>query len=153
MKSLYATSVSDAPTPVMTNIVGGSCDASNLYRYQKDLEAWNACLACGRQGFGTAQDQSGNYMCDTSQQKADALASCPAGPVNPCFPMARPLDPLNPWTREQTHSWGASVYDPKYGTFILWGTWDEVNGRPYFAADAPYMRAGQNGPCPTPSVQ
>ena len=33
------------------------------------------------------------------------------------------------------------------GTYILWGTWDDNAGRPYFAAEAPYMRAGRNAPC------
>uniref|UniRef100_A0A6C0BMF1 Uncharacterized protein n=1 Tax=viral metagenome TaxID=1070528 RepID=A0A6C0BMF1_9ZZZZ len=149
MESLYRTSVTALPDNVQPiSKAPTACTPSSLYQYQKDLDAWTVCQACGRQGFGTRQLENGKTVCDTREQKPGALLACPAGPVNPCYPMAKPLDSLNPWSREQPHSWGSSVFDPKYGTFILWGTWDPAHGRPYFAADAPYMRAGKNTPCP-----
>lgn len=149
MNSLSATSATVIPpAAVAPENTAGACNPAQLYKYHKDLEAWNACQACGRSGFGAVQLENGSWACDTSTQKAGALMSCPAGPVNPCFPMMRPLNSLNPWSQEQSHSWGSSVYDPVYGTHILWGTYDPQHGRPYFAADAPYMRAGLNAPCP-----
>lgn len=148
MASLYNTSAALAPVaPIQSTAPVAACNASDVYQYQAALKAWNACQECGRAGFGAVQNSDGSWRCDTSQQKAGALQSCPAGPVNPCFPMMRPLDPLNPWAQEQPHSWGASVYDPNYGTNILWGTYDPERGRPYFASEAPFLRAGRNVPC------
>jgi len=149
MSSLYSTTVTTSPPDVIpAPSTHAACTPSDLYKYHQDLNAWNACQMCGRSGYGAVQREDGSWVCDTSTQKAGALMACPAGPVNPCFPMMRPLDSLNPWAQEQPHSWGASVYDPAYGTHILWGTYDPEHGRPYFAATAPYMRAGQNVPCP-----
>jgi len=148
MNSLYATSVTDSPAPFPPVLnpsnmnTKEACNPSTLFKYQKDLQAWNACQMCGRSGYGTIKHSDGTFSCDTTSQKAGALASCPAGPVNPCYPMAVPLSSTNPWALQEPHSWGSSVYDPKYGTHILWGTWDAEHGRPYFSKDAPYMRGG-----------
>lgn len=151
MNSLYGTSASLAPAVPDQGLMPTTnrCTSQGLYKYQTELNEWTVCQACARQGWGTKRDGLGKLVCDTSAQKPAALLACQQTPLNPCYPMARPrvLTPGGPW--EARHSWGASVYDPVYQTFILYGTWDDEKGRPYFAAEAPYMRAGQGGCGPT----
>jgi hypothetical protein len=145
MQSLYAPVGNGPVTSTVTFAQNSACTPAGMYQYQTDLSTYTTCHDCARQGWGTMKTADGRLVCDTSQQKAAAAASCPAGPVNPCTPFIRP-PPDSQW--DVPHSWGASVFDPSYGTYILWGTWDTSHNRPYFAANAPYMRAGLNVPCP-----
>lgn len=125
-----------------------SCNAENMFLYQKKLEAWNACQFCGRYGYASVQTPTG-YVCDTSKPVPGASNACVniAPSRSPCDGFSHSPNFLNTWGQLEEHSWGSSVYDPKYNRFILWGTWDEKNGHPYFADDAPYMKAGINAPC------
>jgi hypothetical protein len=124
------------------------CNAASMYQYQKQLEAWNACQFCGRYGYASVQTPEG-FVCDTTRPVPGAFNACAsvAPSHNPCNNFEQSPNFQNTWQQLDEHSWGSSVYDPKYGRYILWGTWDEKNGRPYFADQAPYLRAGINAPC------
>lgn len=124
-----------------------TCTPASLDAYYKQLEAWNACQYCAFYGYGARQLANGKYACDTSKPKAGAAAACNlVAPTAYCSPatVATDTSPVDAWTRHNPYAWGASVYDPKYGDYILWGTWDDAAGRPYLAKSAPYMLAGQS---------
>lgn len=143
MENLYATRENYAPASGQpAGVIQQVCTPDSLRAYHKLLEAWTACQFCSRYGYGT-KTENGTITCDTSSQKPGAALACNAlAPKNYCFPFVDGSSPSLAW--EPQHSWGSSVYDPVYGTYILWGTWDVDMGRPYFAQDAPFMKAGQN---------
>jgi len=149
MKSLWTTTVTARPFSLVPPAQERrtSCTPETMYEYHRRLEDWTVCQSCGRQGYGTKRLPDGKLVCDTSEPKSGALMSCPIGPVNPCVPLARPLNSLNTWNQLSRFSWGASVFDERYGKFILWDTWNPEKGRPYFSEEAPFLRAGLNQPC------
>ena len=115
MYAPYTGAVIVPNTTNISNAAAAQCTPAGLFDFHTALQEWNACQACGRQGFGSIKNADGTYSCDTTQQKAGALASCAPGPVNPCYPFVRPLSADNPWEQMEPHAWGSSVFDPTYG--------------------------------------
>lgn len=118
-----------------------SCTPASMYVYYKDLEKSDTCEDCSRKGLGVAARADGSLACSTSPK----TVACPAAPSHPCYPLLQP--PTNVWDLPTSHSWGSPVYDERYKTTILYGTWNDATKMPYLAESAPFLMAGKNQCC------